>query len=87
MAQNHSEDQASRYRGGDIGWLTVGDTNAPWDPAMLAAVSKLAQPGDLAPVVSTPEAFYLVKLVERQPASVRPLEAVKDGIAYLVEPE
>ena len=84
VAQNHSDDQASRYQGGDIGWLTVGDTNAPWDPAVLAAISRLDQPGDLAPVISTPEAFYLVKLVERQPASARPLETMKDGIAYLV---
>lgn len=84
LAQNHSEDQASRYRGGDIGWLTAGDTNAPWDPAVLEAAFKLAEPGDLAPVVSTPEAFYLVKLVERQPAHLRPFEKVKDGIAYLV---
>jgi len=84
LAQQHSDDQASRYRGGDIGWVTVGHTNAPWDPAVLAAISALTQPGDLAPVISTPEAFYLVKLVERQLAKVRPLETVKDGIAYLV---
>jgi peptidyl-prolyl cis-trans isomerase C len=84
LAQSHSEDQASRYRGGDIGWLTVGETNAPWHPAVLAAISQLVQPGDLAPVIETPAAFYLVKLVERRPASLRPVEEVKDGIAYLV---
>lgn len=84
LAQNHSEDQTSRYQGGDIGWLTVGDTNAPWDPAVLGAISRLAQSGDFAPVIETPAAFYLVKLVERRPASMRPLAEVKDGIQYLV---
>ena len=87
LAQNHSEDQASRYRGGDIGWLTEGTTNADWNPAVLAAISKLSQPGELAPVIETPTAFYLIKLVERKPASLRPLEQVKDGIAYLVARE
>jgi parvulin-like peptidyl-prolyl isomerase len=87
LAQMHSEDQASRYRGGDIGWLTVGDTNLSWDPAVTAAIFKLAQPGELAPVIETPAAFYLVKLVERQPASLRSLEEVKDGIEYLVARE
>ena len=84
LAQTHSENQASRYRGGDIGWLTVGDTNVPWAPALLAAIFQLAQPGDLAPVIETPTVFYLVKLVERRSASMRPLEEVKDGIEYLV---
>ncbi len=84
LAQTYSEDQASRYRGGDIGWLTAGDTNAPWDRAVLVAISYLTQSGDFAPVIETPTAFYLVKLVERRPASLRPLAEVKDGIAYLV---
>lgn len=84
LAQNYSEDQASRYQGGDIGWLTVGETNASWDPAVLAAISRLSQPGDLGPVIETPTAFYVIKLVERRPASLRPLAEVKDGIAYLV---
>jgi len=83
VAQNYSEDQASRYRGGDIGWLTVGDTNAPWDAVVLAAISRLTQPGDFAPVIETPTAFYLIKLVERQPANLRPLVEVKDGVKYL----
>lgn len=84
LAQRHSEDQASRYRGGDIGWLTASDTNPPWDPAVLAAVFKLTRPGDLAPVIETATAFYLVKLVERRPASTQPLEEVKAGIEYRI---
>ena len=84
LAQNHSEDQSSRYQGGDIGWLRVGDTNVPWSPAVLSAISRLAQPGDFAQVIETPAAFYLVRLVERQPPSMRPLNDMKDGIGYLV---
>jgi len=82
LAQRHSEHQPSRYRGGDIGWLTVGDTNSGWAPALLGAIFKLSQPGEFSPVIETPGAFYVVKLIESQPAEVRPLEEVKAGIEY-----
>jgi parvulin-like peptidyl-prolyl isomerase len=84
VAQKYSEHQASRYRGGDIGWLTVGVTNSEWPPVVVEALFKLSQPGETSPVIETPAAFYLVKLVERQPAKLRPLAEVQDGVAYLV---
>jgi len=84
LAQNHSEDQASRYRGGDIGWLTAGETNTGWPPPVLTAISNLKEPGDLAPVVETPTAFFLIKFIERHPATMRPLPDVKTGIEYLL---
>jgi len=87
LAQHHSEDQASRYRGGDIGWVSVDDTNTVWDPAVMAAILKLKVPEELAPVIETPTAFYLVKLVERRPARARPLPDVKAGIEWLVARE
>jgi len=87
LAQNHSEDQASRYRGGDIGWLSVGPTNIAWDPAVPAAIFKLENPGDLAPVIETPTAFYLIKLIERRPAQLRPLADVKAGVEWLAARE
>ncbi len=67
--------------------MVVGDTNAPWDEAVLRTISQLSEPGELAPVIETPTAFYLVKLSDRQPASMRPLAEVQDGIAYLVARE
>lgn len=87
LAQTYSEDQASRYRGGDVGWLTTGVTNSAWPVSLSEAVFKLLNPGDFGPVVSTPSAFYLVRLTERQPADVRPLEMVKDGVIYLAARE
>lgn len=87
LAQRNSEDQASRYRGGDIGWLTVGTTNGSWPPEVLRALFRLKQPGELAPVVETATAFYLVKLVERRPAEMHPLEEVRAGIEYLASRE
>lgn len=87
LAQRNSEDQVSRYRGGDIGWVTVGTTNGSWPPEVLSALFRLKQPGELAPVVETATAFYLVKLVERRPAEMRPLEEVRAGVEYLASRE
>ena len=84
VAQRHSEHQSSRYRGGDIGWLTAGATNSQWAPAVLEAVFKLSQPGETSQVIESSTAFYLIRIVEKQPARMRPLEEVKDGVAYLI---
>jgi peptidyl-prolyl cis-trans isomerase C len=84
LAQTHSDDQVTRYSGGDLGWLRVADPSTPYDPAIAAAIAKLTQPGEFAPVIETATAFYLVRLIERQPAKMRPLTEVQDGIAYRV---
>lgn len=84
LAQRHSAHQASRYRGGDIGWLAAGEADSAWPSAVREAVFKLGQPGDLSPVIEAPGGFYVMKLLERQPARVRPLEEVRDGVAYWV---
>jgi len=87
LSQYHSEDQASRYRGGDLGWLTAKEISVTWPSPVMEAVSRLAQPGDLSPVVETPTAYYLLKLIARQPASRRPVQQVQAGIEYLVSRE
>lgn len=84
LAQTNSEDQASRYRGGDVGWIVAGNTNSPWHPSILSGVSQLKQPGEISPVIETPTGFYLVKLIERQSATMRPLKEVREGIKYLI---
>jgi parvulin-like peptidyl-prolyl isomerase len=85
LALKHSEDQASRYRGGDVGWFDVGTTNTVWPGAVMEALFKLARPGDISPVVETSTAFYMVKLVARRPAQKRPLPEVQAGIVYLIQ--
>lgn len=87
VAQRNSDHQPSRYRGGDIGWMTVGATNTEWPATVLEALFKLTQPGEIGPIIETPTAFYLVKITERQAASVRSFPEVRDGIAYSLRRE
>lgn len=79
LAIDYSEEQASRYRGGDIGWLTAGDSSR-WPPEVTAAVFALDRPGALAPLVETADGFYLVRLTAREESRLRPLASVRDAL-------
>jgi parvulin-like peptidyl-prolyl isomerase len=87
LAQKYSDDQATRYRGGDLGWMLAGATNADWPPEVMQAVAQLKEPRAISPVIETPTAFYLIKLVDRQPATLRPFAEVREGVAYLLARE
>jgi len=81
VARRYSDDRASRYTGGVIGWL-VDDPRRhyKWDRAVLEAVFSLSEPGEIAPVVRTDEGLYLVRLVDHEDAQTRPLEVLAPGI-------
>jgi parvulin-like peptidyl-prolyl isomerase len=84
VAQKFSEDQASRYQGGDIGWLAPGKKGYRWEDAVLEAIFALALAGEVSPVIHTPAGFYLAKLMETKPKRVRPLEEVKAAIGHQI---
>lgn len=86
LARQISDDRASRYRGGVIGWLTdhPGATYR-WDPAVVRALFAIPEVGGFAPVLETDEGFYLVRLVDRESSRPRPLEALADGIRRQLE--
>lgn len=81
----NSEDQATRYQGGDTGWLTAGNPAGAWEPAVVAAMVALAKPGDFAPVIETPRGLHIVRMTGTRPASVRPLSEVRDGIRHQLQ--
>ena len=87
LAQRHSEDQATRYRGGDMGWLEQANALSRWEAPVVEALFALEQPAALSPVITTPQGLYLVKLLETKPARLRPLSEVKDGVQYWVAKE
>jgi len=79
LAIQNSEHQASRYQGGDLGWLGASDT-----PGFRTTVEKigrqLKEPGDLSPVTESGDGLFVVRLIERKPAHVRELAAVYEDI-------
>ena len=84
LAQQYSEDQATRYRGGDLGYLTAQELEQRLGERPTVALRNLREHGEIAPPVEGRGGLYLLKLVGRQPESQRPLAEVRDGIAYLL---
>jgi parvulin-like peptidyl-prolyl isomerase len=84
LVMRHSEDQATRYQGGDLGW--IGGESKPWgiDKAIVDALSGLDKAGDFAPLVVTPKGVYIVKLTGKRAAALRPLAEVKERIRYIL---
>jgi peptidyl-prolyl cis-trans isomerase C len=87
LARQYSEDQATRYRGGETGWVTVDPRDSGLAAAVIKALFAIEGAGDLAPLVCTPEGYYVVKLLAIQPATVRSLAEVSEGIRYRLERE
>lgn len=85
LVQQHSEDQATRYAGGDTGWLPADEPSSHWPPAVVTAACALPQAGDVAPLVATAEGFFVVRLVERRPAQRRPLATVQEAVRYQLQ--
>ncbi|MCI0539202.1 MAG: peptidylprolyl isomerase [Verrucomicrobiales bacterium] len=66
LAIDYSDDQSSRYRGGDLGWLVEDASKLHYDPAMVAAAFQLKNLGELSPVIRGKDGFYLVRLLDRR---------------------
>ena len=87
LAERHSDDQATRYVGGDTGWLRANVDAAPWPESVKEAVFALSQSGDCASLVTAEQGFYIVRLTDRAPARVRPLDEVREAIVYQLAQE
>lgn len=75
LARENSDDDGSRYSGGDTRWLERGQTGTRWEAAVLDAIFALDAPDTLSPVVAGEKGYYVIRLLDRRPASLRPLDA------------
>lgn len=80
VVARHSEDQASRYRGGDIGWLNSETPGV--DARLVAALAAVAKPGDLAPLIPTPRGVVIARLLEKKEAGFKALAEATETIRY-----
>ncbi len=83
VAIANSEHRASRYRGGDLGWLTVGTggtASGGWNAVVQEIARRLETPGELSGVVDSPEGLFLVRLMARRPGGVADFSSVRDRI-------
>ncbi len=75
LAKEHSDDQASRSRGGYLGWFGRGSMLPEFEAAAFAL-----QPGETSEIVETSRGYYLIKVEERKEGEVKPLEEVRQMI-------
>jgi peptidyl-prolyl cis-trans isomerase C len=81
LAMANSDDTGTKLKGGDLGWVTRGQTPPSFEKAAFA----LAKPNDISPVVESPFGFQIVQLLERQPAGAVAYEQVKDRITAMLK--
>jgi parvulin-like peptidyl-prolyl isomerase len=82
LARLHSEDRPTRFSGGEGGWIEHGQPPIAWPRELVEAAFALETPGAFAPLVEGAGSFYIVKLMDRQHAGVRPLADVRDRIVH-----
>ena len=80
-ASAHSDDSATRYRRGEIGWLSHAELAARLAPEVVAAAAKL-ESGTLSEPLPGPRGFYLVQVIGRRGAEVRPFAEVEPTLRH-----
>jgi peptidyl-prolyl cis-trans isomerase SurA len=69
LAQNYSEDPDSAPNGGDLGFIPQSALDKA--DAELRRTVALLRPGEISPIVHTPQAYRIIKLQSREPAGQR----------------
>lgn len=81
LAAENSDDPGSKVRGGDLSWISRGQTVPPFEKAAFA----LTQPNELSGVVESQFGFHIIQLVEREAASAVPFEEARPRITEMLQ--
>ncbi len=71
VAQNYSEDPATTPNGGDLGFL--GESALDKSSPDLKKLVLSLQPGQISPIIRTPEGYRILKMISKEPAGQRDL--------------
>jgi len=80
VAINYSEDQATRYKGGDIGWISKG-RKYRW-PAEVTDTGFSLESGGISDIITTDTGLFLVKVSDKRESVVTPLKKVKRRLRH-----
>jgi len=72
LAKKYSEDTQTKDKGGDLGWITKGQTVAAFEQAAFSTPK-----GSISGVVKTEYGFHILKILDKETAHTRPFEEVK----------
>jgi peptidyl-prolyl cis-trans isomerase D len=82
LAKKNSDDPGSKAKGGDLGWLTHGQTVPEFDKAVFST-----PPGQISDLIKTEYGFHIIKVLEKENAHTKPFDEVKDSLRtpYLLQ--
>ena len=87
VVRQNSEDTATRYRGGDTGWLDAQPGPDGAVPPLAAALFSMATPGAVSFLFEWDGWLGFVRLADIRPSATSPFEAVRGRVALLATQE
>ncbi len=82
VALDFSDDQVSRYRGGEAGWFTLDGLLDRWPQVVVAAGVALKNSGEVSEIIRAADGFYFAKKMDARAAVELPLAQVQGGLEH-----
>jgi peptidyl-prolyl cis-trans isomerase C len=79
VAAQHSDDQVTRYRGGDVGWIE-SDAKEARLPGNVLEAGRALQKGKRSSVLEAADGFYVIMKTDARAGGARPMEEVADNL-------
>lgn len=75
LAKKYSEDPGTKDKGGDLGWITQGQTVPEFERTAFGL-----DKGKISDLVKTQYGFHIIKILDKETAHTKPFDEVKDSI-------